>query len=58
MWFNVETEKPVFGIKVKVGRRWINAAEDGEPLFYATLAEREAKRAELRKQKLPTNPTQ
>lgn len=48
-WLDTDTGKPKFGIQVFVNGKWHNAAENGKPLLFDDLLEREAKRRELRK---------
>lgn len=50
-WYDSENNRPMFGIQVKAGDSWRNAAENGKPCIYSTEAERDSKRAELRKRK-------
>lgn len=53
-WFDKDAMKEKFGIKVKDPKRgWLNAGENGNLFMFDTLQERETKRAELRKIKLP-----
>jgi len=49
-WLDTKSMKTLFGIQVRVRSRWCYAHSDGKPLIYATKAERDAKRAELRRQ--------
>jgi len=46
-WFNKETFKEVFGIKVRKDGKWYNAALDGEAIFCETKAQAKVKIAEL-----------
>lgn len=52
-YVNTKTWKPVFGIEIFAFGKWMRCAEDGKPLLFNSKAKREAKRAELRKQKEP-----
>ena len=53
-FFDTKTAAMRYGIKVFHRGRWINAGDDDGLFLFKTEAEREAKRAELRKQQLPT----
>lgn len=48
-WLDMSTRKPLYGIQVLWDGEWLNAAEAGKPLLFDTQAERDAKRAEIRK---------
>lgn len=50
-WFNPTTGEILYGIDVLHERLWCHAMENGKPLMFKTKAERDAKRAEVRRWK-------
>jgi hypothetical protein len=48
-WLDTRTKTPAFGIEVRPQPKdhWFNCHENGNPLIYATEAERDAKLSEL-----------
>lgn len=51
-WYDAKEGRPKYGIQVLWRGRWLNVAKDGEPDLYDTPEERDARRAELRKQRV------
>lgn len=50
-YYDARTHKPVYSFQVIHKGVWSNVAENGKPLLFKTTEERDAKRAEYRRQK-------
>lgn len=54
-WFDTDKKKEVFGIKVQLDGKWLDAGDDNGPLFFDTEKERDTAMVNLEKKGIPAS---
>lgn len=47
VWLNTDTLKLIYAIQAKFRVRWVHVSKNGEPLFFSTASERDARMSVL-----------